>query len=176
MRPVSSLLWWEFQTICKFILNLAVSELRDTQLLEKLPKLGNFDSLQGDCRSHFHGMSPVVYMNLPCVYLYSAVLICVHVEIGQEHDYELGRSWYSKERADTIASAILFASTTTKSITIPQETSWEKSDPFAKEALRRIDCCLLCTKFCKLNFIHSICLIYIKSSNSHVFYSHRHNI
>ena len=78
-----------------------------------------------------------------CVFLYSAVLICVHVEIGQENDYELGRSWYSKERADTIASAILFASTTTKSITIPQETSWEKSDPFAKEALRRIDCCLL---------------------------------
>ena len=150
-----------------------------------------------------------------CVFLYSAVLICVHVEIGQENDYELGRSWYSKERADTIASAIPFASTTTKSITIPrgrawrlrltfsiqnnhtsvkyqlhqllscsiiafsskhQETSWEKSEPFAKEALRRIDCCLLCTKFCKLNFIHSISFIYIKSSNSHVFYSHWHNI
>ena len=30
--------------------------------------------------------------------------------------YELGRSWYSKERADIIASFILFASTTTESI------------------------------------------------------------
>ena len=59
-----------------------------------------------------------------CVFLYSAVFVCVHVETGQKNDYELGRSWESKERADTIASAILFASTTTKSITIPRGSAW----------------------------------------------------
>ena len=93
-----------------------------------------------------------------CVFLYSAVLICVHHTSVKYQLHQL-----------LSCSIIAFPSK-------HQDTPWEKSDPSAKEALRRIDCRLLCTKFCYFNFIHSICLIYIKSSKSHVFYSHRHDI
>ena len=51
------------------------------------------------------------------IILYISIQLCTVVSMQRhENAYELGRSWYSKERADIIASFILFASTTTESI------------------------------------------------------------